>query len=90
MGSEIGKPCKERHIEVAVHGTARIKSIEVVKNNTTVLTQPGTGFDETLGFTDGPSLETDYYYVRVIQQDGHIAWSSPIWAESRVRGRSTA
>ena len=22
---------------------------------------------------------SDYYYVRVIQQDGEMAWSSPIW-----------
>ena len=23
-----------------------------------------------------------YYYLRVVQEDGHIAWSSPIWVES--------
>ena len=23
--------------------------------------------------------ESDYYYVRLIQEDGEIAWSSPVW-----------
>ena len=23
----------------------------------------------------------DYYYLRVIQRDGHMAWSSPIWVD---------
>ena len=22
-----------------------------------------------------------YYYIRVIQEDGHIAWGSPIWID---------
>jgi hypothetical protein len=22
-----------------------------------------------------------YYYLRVIQEDGHMAWSSPIWVD---------
>ena len=22
-----------------------------------------------------------YYYLRIIQEDGHIAWSSPIWID---------
>ncbi len=26
-----------------------------------------------------------YYYLRVVQQDGHIAWSSPIWVDLNAR-----
>ena len=26
-----------------------------------------------------PAAESDWYYVRVTQHNGHIAWSSPIW-----------
>ncbi len=26
-----------------------------------------------------------YYYLRVVQEDGHIAWSSPIWVELQSR-----
>jgi hypothetical protein len=28
-----------------------------------------------------PSATRDWYYVRVRQQNGHYAWSSPIWVE---------
>ena len=30
------------------------------------------------GKTEPPG-ETDYYYVRVIQEDYEMAWASPIW-----------
>jgi len=26
-----------------------------------------------------PSKAVDFYYVRVTQADGNLAWSSPIW-----------
>jgi hypothetical protein len=26
-----------------------------------------------------------YYYLRVVQQDGHVAWSSPIWVDLTLR-----
>jgi hypothetical protein len=34
-----------------------------------LLTSP----DERPGFS--------YYYIRVVQEDGHIAWGSPIWID---------
>ena len=34
-------------------------------------------------FTDRPKSEqTDWYYVRVLQSNGSLAWSSPIWVEA--------
>lgn len=30
-----------------------------------------------------------YYYLRVMQQDGHIAWSSPIWVDLSSRSAPT-
>jgi hypothetical protein len=34
-------------------------------------------------FTDKPrTKKTDWYYVRVVQSNGSIAWSSPIWIQS--------
>ncbi|GAH00533.1 unnamed protein product, partial [marine sediment metagenome] len=38
-----------------------------------------TGFE----FTDKPETgQTDWYYVRVTQTNGSLAWSSPIWIEA--------
>jgi hypothetical protein len=54
--------------------------------------QPGIGGLSTLGtdqldlsWTDD-STESAFYYVRVFQVDGEMAWSSPIWATSSGMG----
>src|SRR5262249_40562429 len=31
-----------------------------------------------------------YYYLRALQKDGHIAWSSPIWVDLTARAAPTA
>jgi hypothetical protein len=28
-----------------------------------------------------PGSQADWYYVRVVQSNGQLAWSSPIWVE---------
>ena len=28
-----------------------------------------------------PAAGTHYYYIRVLQADGEIAWASPIWVD---------
>ena len=35
---------------------------------------------QELDFSDHPEAETDWYYVRVAQENGQWAWTSPIWA----------
>jgi hypothetical protein len=79
IGSELA-PTPERTLEIEVHATAPIQSLDVVKNNEVIysLTDPVLDVVD-LSLADGQSNAVDYYYVRVIQQDGHIAWSSPIW-----------
>jgi hypothetical protein len=32
---------------------------------------------------NAPDGGVDFYYLRVVQIDGHMAWSSPIWVERR-------
>jgi hypothetical protein len=42
-------------------------------------------FETGFSFTDKPSGERDedFYYVRVIQSNGQMAWSSPIWVNAQ-------
>jgi hypothetical protein len=41
-------------------------------------------FDTNFEFTDkGDGAQTDWYYVRVVQANGQLAWSSPIWVEKK-------
>ncbi len=61
-------------------GTAPIQQMDVIKNQTFVFTaRPGTR-EASFEFLDNNFQPgQNYYYVRVLQQDGQLAWSSPIW-----------
>lgn len=65
---------------VKVVGTAPIRQIDIVKNNTFVHNlQP---LEKEAAFTwvdNQPKTGESYYYVRVIQANDQMAWSSPIW-----------
>ena len=84
MGSEISVASPPR-LTLFVRGTADLQAIELVRQ--------GFVFDNRW-FAEGDQQreaqmewvddllipgETQYYYVRVIQRDGNMAWSSPIW-----------
>jgi hypothetical protein len=61
-------------------GTGAIKQIDVIKNHKFVYTsRPGTK-EASFEYTDNDfGAGTSYYYVRVVQEDGQLAWSSPVW-----------
>ncbi len=65
-------------------GTAEVSQVVVIKNQEIVYTaQPGTR-EVSLEFLDTHFVagEPAYYYVRVLQSDGQLAWSSPIWVDA--------
>jgi hypothetical protein len=68
--------------KLSVHaiGTQPIRQIDIVCNNKFVFTQQPLQRDVNLTFTNTEQGER-YYYVRVIQVDDQMAWSSPIWVK---------
>lgn len=71
---------RQRRMKVFVLGTADLKEVSIVKNNEVIHQQPVSGAQVSFEYTDySPAGAKDYYYVRVTQQDTHLAWSSPIW-----------
>lgn len=83
-----------RYISGTVAGTAPLKSVELIRNGEVVhewKNIKGTNLEFDFDDSEEPSkfaLQGDqspfpfvYYYLRVLQDDKHMAWSSPIWID---------
>lgn len=82
-----------RHIAGFAAGTAEISAITIFRNGHAIHTfHPKAShfefaFDDTEMLTKSLLTSPDdrphfaYYYIRVEQKDGHIAWASPIWID---------
>jgi len=83
MGDEF-KTKDAPKFEIKVIGTAPLAKITILKNSEPVVAFDGLkGAEFQTAWTDPkPTAGTHYYYVRVEQADGELAWSSPMWIES--------
>jgi hypothetical protein len=82
-----------RHITGYVAGTTAIQTVEFIRNGTVFHTLQTSQMNVDFSFDDSEAINKIaipggneappfvYYYIRVTQQDGHIAWSSPIWVD---------
>lgn len=81
MGSEYLCSSPPR-LQGRVIGTASLRLAELVRHDgrgyKTVWSQRG-GVEASFDFADGEFEGECFYYLRVEQEDGHCAWSSPIW-----------
>ena len=71
-------------IKVVVHGTRPIARVDVIKDFIYVYsTEPHTD-RVSFEWTDGERRPAglSWYYVRALQDDGELAWASPIWVRS--------
>ena len=69
---------------VVVTGTQPIASLVLVTNGGAEIALAAEGKEVSINGSLPPPLEGDwcYYFVRVAQSDGEVAWSSPIWMDS--------
>ncbi|MEX2263604.1 MAG: hypothetical protein WD696_16730 [Bryobacteraceae bacterium] len=79
MGDDF-RTTKPEEIRVKVRGTAPIETIHLIRDTQYVhKVQPRTR-EASLEYLDaGAGPGEHWYYVRVEQSDGELAWSSPIW-----------
>ena len=67
-------------LEIRVIGTSDVASVEIIKNEEVIFTTAPNRQEVDLTYVDQDATPgSSYYYVRVIQDDRQIAWSSPIW-----------
>lgn len=82
MGSIIQDSSSPRRIEALVEGTGEIQEIHIIKNGKSLHVVKPDEMSISFSYTDtNHERDTDYYYLRVIQKDSELAWSSPIWVE---------
>ena len=80
LQGDIATVPRDFRLSVRVIGTQPIRQIDVIKNQEFVYTSQNLEQDVSFTFVDSePSAGESYYYVRVQQVDGQLAWSSPIW-----------
>jgi hypothetical protein len=81
MGSEF-KADSPLPLRVRIRGTRAVARVEVIRGDRLIYSLEPNKQDVSFEFADkdgGKRRETAYYYVRVQQSDGQLAWSSPIW-----------
>lgn len=97
MGSELSTSTKpglnvNRHISGYVAGTDKLKQVELIRNGTVIHTFHPQNYFFEYYYDDQESIEKVslnggdkdpfvFYYLRITQEDGHLAWSSPIWID---------
>jgi hypothetical protein len=81
MGEAVADPPGERvEVKMDIQCPGEIDRVEVCRNNRFIYTKQPKGRKASLVFTDREPLPgRSYYYVRVIQTDEEIAWTSPVW-----------
>lgn len=91
-----------RHIAGFAAGTSNVVEISIIRNGQVLhvfhpkATHFEFAFDDSEPLTkillsspdDRPAFA--YYYIRVVQEDGHIAWGSPIWIDNPLNNESPA
>lgn len=83
-----------RHISGSAAGTTDLDKVEIIRNGEVIKTfKPIKGYSLEYEFDDLTDISKVlledknkktpfiFYYIRVTQADGHIAWSSPIWID---------
>lgn len=82
-----------RHLSAFVHGVGPLERIEIIRNGKVIHTVEPEGDNCEFEYDDLTDLASialtpegecnpfAYYYLRAIQKDEEMAWSSPIWVD---------
>ena len=101
MGAEVDTLQKpglvyNRHITGFVVGTSAIKEVIIFRNGKKITNFTPNKTNLEFTYDDSDTLQDIlikskdrpsfiYYYMRVLQEDGHVAWGSPIWIDYKLK-----
>jgi hypothetical protein len=74
-------------LEIRAAGTAPITRLDIVRNNRYLFSTAPNRDTLDLQWTDADPAPgpVSYYYVRIQQADGNLAWSSPMWIHAKPK-----
>ena len=82
MGEAFESHTPDALVEARVTGDGPLARLDVIRNGEIAHSQRAGGSVENLAVTL-PAIvaagETTYFYLRAVQRDGQMAWSSPVW-----------
>ena len=83
MGSELKAPAgKPVTLSARLHGTDVIDRVQVISDRNVVWEDRPGALDAVYDGVQLPACsDGGYYYLRMLQRDGHRAWSSPVWVD---------
>ena len=83
MGGETRDSGNQRKIVLRVQSIQPLREVVVFKNQRKLFEQTDIDTDtfETSFIDNESENSVDWYYLRAIQEDGHLAWSSPVWVK---------
>jgi len=65
---------------IRIQGTAPVERLDIVRNNRYLHTAAPGKEEVEITYRDmSPEKGLNYYYIRALQADGEVAWSSPVW-----------
>jgi hypothetical protein len=78
---DIFMTAKRPALKITIHGTAPVARVLVFRDNKLAYSTAPKKREVELRYTDMDAAKgkTSYYYVRVEQADGNLAWASPMW-----------
>ncbi len=85
MGSEIKWPKSRGPIPIVLRTVCceKIERIEIIRSGVPIFVETSEKIDGVFAVLliedPKPQEGTSWYYARVIQKDGNMAWSSPVW-----------
>ncbi len=88
LGRPMGSVIEEPHegpvpVRIQVAGTAPVERVQIVRDGQLVHEWRGRAEDVAIEFEDRPpEAGLHWWYARVFQADGEMAWPSPVWLKA--------
>ncbi|MHC4871481.1 MAG: CehA/McbA family metallohydrolase domain-containing protein [Planctomycetota bacterium] len=81
MGSLV-KTKDAPHFNIRIFGTEKTRHVFLIRNQSVLKVWQGESEKFSASYTDKDIPKgTNYYYLRVIQENDDLAWSSPVWVD---------